>query len=184
MTYDVEKESLNLAAAAAAAFAAKEYSKTIELADKAFQLKPTLGRAYLAKSLALAQLGDPAGGLEIALRGIAENPEYALLYTAAAICAHRCGRTEDARRYFAQATALRPDHPQVLYNYACYWAEVGDEEKCRHYLTLSFANLKNESFLDEARNDPDLARFAHQDWFLNLIADVKRRRWREDKETP
>lgn len=175
MTYDVEKESLNLAAAAAAAFAAKEYSKTIELADKAFQLKPTLGRAYLAKSLALAQLGDPAGGLEIALRGIAENPEYALLYTAAAICAHRCGRTEDARRYFAQATALRPDHPQVLYNYACYWAEVGDEEKCREALRRAFSVAEDHT-LDHARQDPDLARYSSREWFKELLAEEKLRR--------
>ncbi len=161
---------------AARLFAQMRYADAIERCEKAFTLDGDLDRAFMGKSMSLAQLGRPTEGLAVAEEGIRRNPSYALLYTSAAICCHRLGRDEDAQRYFRQALELRPDHPQVLYNFACYWAEMENEAECREYLTRSFRNLENEAFLDEAQGDPDLARYVASDWFREILAETKRRR--------
>jgi len=173
---DTRAQAKRFAEEAARLFQYNKFSEALASAEKALALDPNLGRAHLGKSLSLAQLGFPEEGLRAAEEGIRRDPAYALVYTAAAICLHRLGRDEEARAHFAKALELRPDHPQVLYNYACYWAEKGNEDECRKYLTMSFANLKTEEFLEEARNDPDLARYVETNWFREIYAAAKKRR--------
>jgi len=170
----------DLAAEAARHFYRGRYGDAVRLCEQAVAADPDYGRGYMGKSISLAQLGDAEAGLAAAREGIRRDPGYALVYTAAALCLHRLGRDDDARPFFRKALELGPEHPQVLYNYACYWAELGNEDKCREFATRAFANAKTDTFLDEARGDPDLARYAGSDWFREaLAAGIRRVRARQ-----
>lgn len=177
---EAREKAAALSAQAASAFQDKRYEDALSFAEEAVRTAPTYGRGYMAKSLSLAQLGHPAKGLEAALAGINTDPDYALAYTAAAICHHRLGQDAEADRFFARALELAPEHPQVLYNYACYCAELGREPECREFLAKAFTRVTKESFLEEARNDPDIARYVGTEWFKDILADAKIR-LRQDK---
>jgi Flp pilus assembly protein TadD len=174
------EKAVALSARAAEAFQRKQYEEALVFAEEAVRAAPSFGRGYMAKSLSLAQLGHPGEGLAAALAGIHADPGYALAYTAAAICYRRLGRDGEADRYFARALELGPEHPQVLYNFACYCAELGREQDCREYLAKAFARVNNETFLEEARTDPDIARYIGTEWFKDILADAKIR-LRRDK---
>lgn len=182
---DPREESAALAADAAIHFHNGRYSQALEMFDRAIALDDTNVRAFGGRSLVMVQLGQPAAAIHNAELALGLDPSYAPNYTVLAYCYHRLGREKEAQETFEKALALQPNEPRVLYNYACYWAELRDEEKCRTYLERAFHHVAYHT-LEHAPNDPDLAIYAKSEWFRELLAKAKqaRRNRRGPEETP
>lgn len=182
---DNKKAAGDITEEAAIMFHNGRYDVALAMFEKALALDPKNVRALGGKSLTLTQLGRAEEALAMAQEAVACDARYAPSYTALAYAYHRLGREAEAESAFRKAIELNPDGldaGKVLYNFACYWAERGEEEKCQYYLKKAFA-LVAQHTLDHAPNDPDLARFAQKPWFKELLAEAKlaRRRSKTDK---
>ncbi len=161
-----------LTADASHIFFVGRYAEALGLFDEALTLEPSFVRAHTGRAISLAQLGRPEDGLAAAENAIRFAPHFANAYCIKGICLHRLGRPDEAQAAYARALALGPDDARVLYNYACYWAERGDENKCREYLTRAFHHVELDA-IDHSRHDPDLARFVDAEWFRETLAAAK-----------
>jgi len=157
------------------------YAEALELFDRAIALDPRITRAHSGRGITLAQLGLPQDGYDAAQRALALEPGFANAYCVAGLCLHRMGKLEDAAAAYARAIDLASDDARVLYNYACFWAELRDEEKCREYLTRAFRHVDYEA-IDHSREDPDLARYVDTDWFREVLANAKIGRQKKHKD--
>ncbi len=150
------------------------YEKALVLIEQALALEATFVRAYTAKAHCLAELGKAAEGLAAAAQALALAPTSAIGYSARAVCKHRLRDDAGAEADYRKSLELAPDDFRVYYNFACYWAEHGDEEQCRTYLRHAL-ELGPASFADIAGDDPDLARYNRTEWFRELVAEIKRK---------
>jgi len=169
-----------ITAEAAIVFHNGRYAAALAMFDKALALDAGNVRARGGRSLALTQLGRAVEALEAAQEAVRGDPSYAPSYTALAYAYHRLGRNDEAEKAFEAAIRLNPtgaDAGRVLYNYACYWAERRDEEKCRSYLARALEFVEDHT-LDHAPNDPDLARYVATEWFREMLAAAKKARLR------
>jgi Flp pilus assembly protein TadD len=170
---DIRSQAESLAAEAAVLFHNGRYEAALRLFEAAIRIDDGNARAHTGKSLVLAQLGRPGEGLRAAEDAVGRGGgKSATAYTALAFCYHRLGREDEAQASFERALVFQPDESRVLYNYACYWAELGDEDKCREYLARAFPAVEDHT-LDHAPHDPDLARYVNKDWFRELLAAAK-----------
>ncbi len=150
------------------------YAEALGFIDRAIALAPDFARAYAAKAVCCAQMGEPRAGVELAEKALALEPDFAVAYTIRGLCRGRLKDHERAVADYLTAVKLVPDDFRVYYNFACYWAECGEEELCREYLEHAFA-LTDAGFGDVAVLDPDLARYSGAAWFRELLANLKRR---------
>jgi len=128
--------------------------------------------AYCVCASCLAQMGRAAEGLAVAEQAVALEPTFPLALTSRALCLHRLGRDAEAEADYERALALGSDDFRVYYNIACYWAERGDERKCRGNFALAVA-LMRAGDAGEISKDPDLARYHGREWFKDLLAEAK-----------
>lgn len=148
------------------------YREGLELLDQALALDPSIPRAHSGRAVALAQMGRPDEGLVSAQEAIRLAPAEAPAYTSLALCLDRMGRYEEAKSTYDFALTIRPENPKVLYNYACFWAVHGQEEKCRFYLTRAFQYLES-GVVTHSKKDADLVPYVDSDWFEELHAAAK-----------
>jgi len=174
-TDEKERAAAEITAEASKIFQLGRFDEALTMYERAIALDPRNARAHGGRSLSLTQLGRHEEGLAAAAAAVDAAPAYSPSYTVLAFCHHRLGREAEALAAFEKALALGPEEPRVLYNVACYWAEMGDEAKCRGFLARAFDVVEPHT-LDLAPRDPDLARFAGQEWFRELLAAAKRKR--------
>jgi protein O-GlcNAc transferase len=148
------------------------YREGLELLDQALALDPSVPRAHSGRAVALAQMGRPEEGLISAQEAIRLAPAQAPAYTTLALCLDRMGRFDEAKSTYEFALTIRPENPKVLYNYACFWAVHGQEEKCRFFLTRAFQYLES-GVVTHSKKDADLAPYTDADWFEELHAAAK-----------
>lgn len=148
------------------------YAESLPLFDRAIALDATFVRAYTGRAVTLAQLGRPAEGLASAEEALKLEPANAVAYTTLGFCLYRLGRGDEAEAAYEKALTVAPENPRVLYNYACYWALVGDEEKCREFLTRAFQYVESD-VVEHSKKDRDLERYVDADWFDDLHAAAK-----------
>lgn len=148
------------------------YAEGVSLFEKAIALEPGFVRAHSGRAASLARMGQADNGLASAKEAIRLDPADALSYTALGFCLHRLGRDKEARSAYETALAKGRENPRVLYNYACYWAELGDEEKCRQFLTRAFQYVESGD-VEHSKKDRDLAAYVNADWFNELRAAAK-----------
>ena len=151
-----------------------DYEVALNLVEDSLSLNPRYGRTYCAKALCLLQLGQARDALQCTRFALELNDGDAVAYTTRAMCSHRLGDRDGAEADFERAIELGPDDYRVFYNAACYWAERGDEEKCRELFTTSMA-LSPAAFASVAAVDPDLARYSRREWFRDVLAEVRKR---------
>lgn len=147
--------------------------------EEALALQPGRVRAIRGKALCLSQLGRAQEALAHAEEAVELAQRPGLAYATLGLVLHRLGRREEAEKAFHLGLENKPDDFRVYYNFACYWAETANEEKCRQYLALAL-ELAPESFVPQPPNDPDLGRYSHTKWFADMLAARKRRaaNWR------
>jgi protein O-GlcNAc transferase len=160
---------------ALAQFLAGRYAEALEAFEKALRVNHRHVRAHAGRSFSLAQLGRADEGLAAAEEAVRLNPHYARGHSAKAVCLHRLRRRGEAQTAYERAIELAPDDAAILYNFACFWAEVGDENRCRHHLTRAL-RWDDGQVAAHAPNDPDMARYRNADWFREAIAGAKKLR--------
>jgi Flp pilus assembly protein TadD len=156
-------------------FMAGRYDDAAAAFERTLSINERHVRAHAGRSFSLAQLGRADDGLAAAEEAVRLNPSYVRGYSAVAICLHRLRRRAEAQTAYERAVELAPDDAAVLYNFACFWAEVGNEEKCRAYVTRALRHDDGQVVGYVAR-DPDMARYRNTDWLRELIAAAKTRR--------
>jgi Flp pilus assembly protein TadD len=156
-------------------FLAGNYAAALSAFERTLAINGRHVRARVGRSLSLAQLGRANEGLAVAEETVRVNPDYVRGYSAVAVCLHRLRRRDEAQTAYEHAVELGPDDAGVLYNFACFWAEVGNEEKCREYLTRALRHDDGQ-VVGHAPKDPDMGRYRNADWFRDLIAAAKTER--------
>jgi tetratricopeptide (TPR) repeat protein len=148
------------------------YTEAVALFDAALELDDANVRALTGRALAAAKDGRPVEGLTSAEKALALDPANAVAYTARGSCLYHAGRFDEAQAAYERALGLGPENPAVLYNTACFWATVGDENKCREYLTRGF-QYSELIGVEQAHEDPDLAPYSGREWFQGLLAAAR-----------
>jgi len=154
-----------------------KYEEALAVADEALARDPRFIRAYAARVINLLQLGKTEEGIASARAALAIAPTDGLIYSVLAMCYARLGDDEAAVANFERSLALWPNESRVYYNFACYWAQLGNAGECRRTLEVAF--MLDTALVELAGRDPDLARFAYEDWFRDLIAQYKTKRLKE-----
>lgn len=142
--------------------------------EEALALDPLFERALRGKALCLTQLGRSTEALVFAERALERYPRSGLAHSTRGLCLHRNGRGPEAEADFKRAIELAAEDYRVYYNFACYWAERGDEGQCRRHMEYAL-EAAPENFIHVPPQDPDLARFSRREWFLDLLARLRQR---------
>jgi tetratricopeptide (TPR) repeat protein len=150
------------------------YEDAVAAFEEALALEPDRVRAIRGKALCLSQLGKAQEALAFAEEAVKLARYPGLSYSTLGLVLHRLGRRDEAEKAFHLGMENTPDDFRVYYNFACYWAEVANEEACRRYFGLAL-DLAAESFVPQPPNDPDLGRYSHEKWFAEMLAARKRR---------
>ncbi len=81
-----------------------------------------------------------------------DEPDF---FLHAAFCIHEAGDTGEAKNWLLRGPGVLQEMPVFHYNMACYLWTLGEKERARNH--LSKAVEMDESFLEFAREDSDLA---------------------------
>jgi len=142
--------------------------------QRALSLEPGRVRALRGMALCLSQLGRAAEALTYGEKAVELARDPGLAYATLGLVLHRLGRDDDAEKAFELGIKNTPDDYRVYYNFACYWAERGEEAACRRQLGRAL-ELTPAAFTSQPPKDPDLARYSQKEWFVDMIAALKRR---------
>ena len=150
------------------AFARGQLEKTVELYEKAMQVRPEDYQAPLLVAQTYDALGRPADaraarsrGILLAEESLVANPRDVRALYMAANGLVALGELEKGRKWAQDATALAPQDSMVLYNAGCIYALAGDAEPAIACLEMSVKNglsqkgwFEHDSDLDSLRNHP------------------------------
>ncbi len=145
------------------------YDEAKRLFQKTISMQADFYAAYNDLKLAYNALGDKSGAHEMLEKILQVLPSYILrypddsrarMYHAAHLA--EAGRKEDAIEEGKLALSLSPDDPLMLYNGACFYAQLGEPklsiQSLRQAITAGHENfdwIKRDSDLDPIRNDPE-----------------------------
>ncbi len=149
-------------------FARGEYARAIELFEAAHRTRADEFQALALATNAADSLGDRARGdalarmaLPSALAEIAADPENGRALYLAAGMQLRLGDVAGARRSIEAALRLQPDDFGTLYNAACTYTHMGENERALDLLERAIATgggfrdwLEHDSDLDSLRGMP------------------------------
>lgn len=144
------------------------FEEALRKAEAAVKASPNFYRGWGVKALALLALGRNEEALAAIEEGIRRAPTVGVLYSIKGICHARAGDDAAAVDAFRRALAISPADDRIYYNFACYWAQVGNGAECRRYLTRALELQPTSVRL--AKKDADLARYAGEEWFKELLA--------------
>jgi len=146
------------------------FEEALAALDEAVAADPSFTRAHAARGHTLRRLGRLDEAMEVVVRVLSEEPANAIALATKGTLLQETGRPEEARAAFEHALTVvdEEDRSLIHYNFACFWATAGEAEECREHLARA---LK----LDPAKKsvaavDRDFARYADEEWFLNLTA--------------
>ncbi|MBU6417447.1 MAG: tetratricopeptide repeat protein [Xanthomonadaceae bacterium] len=142
-------------------FAQGQHERAIEAFEAAHRVRPDEFQALTLASNAADALGDKARGdallrraLPSALAEIAADPENGRALYLAAGMQVRMGDAEGARRNIETALRLQPDDFGTLYNAACTYTHLGDNERALDMLDRALS--AGHGFREWIEHDPDL----------------------------
>lgn len=151
----------------------RRYGDALAAADAAISLDPSVTRAYLLKAATLAQMGRPREAQACAEEAVRRDPGNGVAFSVLAYCLNRNGDRPRAIAHFEHAVALSPDDFRVYYNYACFWAELRRPTDCARWLEAALR--VDPDVAKTLLSDPDLARYAQDEWLLDLVAEFRTR---------
>lgn len=142
-------------------YAHGEHARAIEEFEAAHRVRPDEFQALTLASNAADSLGDKARGdalirraLPAALAEIAADPENGRALYLAAGMQIRLGDIEGGRRNIENALRLQPDDFGTLYNAACTYTHLGENERALDMLDRAVAT--GVGFLEWIEHDSDL----------------------------
>jgi len=142
-------------------FARGQHARAIEEFEAAHRVRPDEFQAISLACNAADSLGDPGRGdalvrmaLPSALAEIAADPENGRALYLAAGMQLRLGDVDGARRSIETALRLQPDDFGTLYNAACTYTHMGENERALDLLERALAT--GSGFRDWIEHDSDL----------------------------
>ena len=146
-----------------------KYSEAIDLYKKVIELNPEFYSAYVDLRMTYEKLGDTQNQNDIVSKQLKMFPQYlfkqpddARAHLLFALVLAQTGRTKEAKSEAAMAMDLNPSDPLMLYNLACFYAQIGEKNLAVEALKSSVAAghedyewFKRDSDLDPIRNEPD-----------------------------
>jgi tetratricopeptide (TPR) repeat protein len=148
-------------------FNAERYEEAMASFKCAVKSDPTFLRAFAGIANSLTMLGRYGEAITLCDDVLAREPTFAVGYTARGTARHRMGDREGALEDYRRGVDLAPDDSLVYYNFACYWALLGDEGECKANLTRALELDPREKA--KAAVDGDFVSFRDRPWFKALV---------------
>jgi Flp pilus assembly protein TadD len=120
-------------------------------------IEPTLQRRPEVLHLRLHHLMQKkswAGAYRISRQLCRVAPDCGTGFLHGGFCLHQLGKTAAARKLLLTGPAVLLDEPIYYYNMGCYEALLGNVDKARDNLKISFE--MDTTFRELAKKDPDL----------------------------
>ena len=146
----------------------RRFEAALEGFDHAVAADPTHLRARAGRAHALRMLGRAAEALAAIDDVIKDWPDYAIAHSTRGSALQALGRLPEGQAAYERAAQLDPENPLVHYNFACFWALVGDAAKTREHLALAIKYDPRQN--STAAVDADFDRFRDEPWFQELVA--------------
>jgi serine/threonine protein kinase/regulator of sirC expression with transglutaminase-like and TPR domain len=135
---------------------------------KVIELNPDFYAVHMDLRSVYERLGDSEhyatavnGELEVYPRYLSKFPEDPRAHIFYAVALARADRTDEARLEAAKAVELNPADPLMMYNTACFYAQIGEKtlaiDSLKNSLKAGMADyewIKRDPDLDTIRNDP------------------------------
>ncbi|MBI4549052.1 MAG: protein kinase [Ignavibacteriae bacterium] len=148
--------------------------EAIDYLTKALTLNPDFHTVYGDLILIYERLGNIAKHNEMLEKALAFYPRYlsqhpddarAAIYYAIGLA--RAKRNEEAKQQAARAIELSPDDPLMMYNTACFYAQLG--EKAVAIDTLKGAVRAGFEYYEWIKRDPDLNSIRNEPEYIELM---------------
>ncbi|HVP36968.1 MAG TPA: protein kinase [Terriglobales bacterium] len=148
--------------------------EAIEPYKKVVALDPDFYAVHMDLRTVYERLGDKENyekavkdELEVYPRYIARYPEDPRAHIFYAVALARAGRLEEGKAQAAKAIELNPSDPLMLYNTACFYAQIGEKRLALDSLKSSInAGLEDYEWI---KRDPDLESIKNEPEFIELI---------------
>jgi Tfp pilus assembly protein PilF len=146
------------------------FEEALAALDEAVAADPSFTRAHTARAHLLRQLGRLDEAVAVVDRVLSGEPMNAVALATKGILLQEVGRPREALAAFEHALNVvgEADRGLIHYNFACYWARAGETEECRQHLARALQLDPTKKSV--AAVDPDFAKYADEEWFLNLTA--------------
>ena len=159
-------------------YARGEHARAIREFEAAHRVRPDEFQALVLAVNAADSLGDKARGDELtrlalppALVEIAADPENGRALYLAAGMQVRLGDAEGARRNIETALRLQADDFGTLYNAACTYAHLGDNERALDMLDRALS--AGHGFREWIEHDPDLESLRSMPRYREIMARLE-----------
>ncbi|MBI2620361.1 MAG: protein kinase [Ignavibacteriales bacterium] len=149
--------------------------EAVDYLKKALFLNPDFHTVYGDLVIIYKRLGEMEkyaeilqASLEFYPRYLSQHPDDARAHIYYAITLVRARRTEEAKHEAARAIEISPDDPLMMYNAACFYAQLG--EKAAALETLKRALRSGFEYYDWIKRDSDLEPLRDDPAYKELIA--------------
>jgi len=150
----------------------RRYEDALREAQRLLSFDDAGARAYSIRALCLIELGMAVEGLAAAEAAVGADREDPVAYSIRAYCRHRLKDNAGAEEDFRRALELGPDNYRTYYNFACYWAQRGEEGLCRENLGRAVALVPPGTAI-YLGGEADFARYKTAEWFRELLLAAK-----------
>jgi len=149
-------------------------SEAIDLYKKVIELNPDFYSAYLDLRMSYERLGEKEKhdeivkiSLDVFPRYLLKHPDDGRAHMHFAINLAVLGKLEEGRREAEKALELNPTDPNMLYNAACYYAQIGEKKLAVESLKKSVA--AGDEDYEWFKRDPDLDNIRDEPGYLKLM---------------
>lgn len=144
------------------------YSEAVDCYKKVIELNPDFYSAYSDIRMSYGRLGEKKKqdeivkiSLEVYPRYLLKHPDDGRAHMFFAVDLATVGRLEEGKSEAQKALELNPTDPLMLYNVACYYAQIGDKKLAVESLKSSVAAgyedyewIKRDLDLDNIHDEP------------------------------
>jgi serine/threonine protein kinase/Tfp pilus assembly protein PilF len=145
------------------------YTESVQLFHKVLELNPDFYSVYGDLQIVYGRLGEKEKyqkilheGLETYKRYLSQHPDDSRGHMYYATDLAQIGEREEAKLQAAKAIELSPDDPLMLYNAACFYAQMGEKaaaiQSIKDAIAVGYGNyewLKRDTDLDSLREEPE-----------------------------
>ncbi len=145
------------------------YSESENLFHKVLELNPDFYSVYGDLQIVYGRMGEKEKyqkilheGLTTYKRYLSQHPDDSRGHMYYATDLAQVGRKEEAKVQAAKAIELSPDDPLMLYNAACFYAQMGEKvaaiQSIKDAIAVGYGNfewLTRDTDLDSLRDDPE-----------------------------
>ncbi len=145
------------------------YTESVQLFHKVLELNPDFYSVYGDLQIVYGRMGEKEKYQKVLMEGLltyerylSQHPDDSRGHMYYATDLAQVGRKEEAKIQAAKAIELSPDDPLMLYNAACFYAQMGDTkssiQSIRDAIAVGYGNfewLQRDTDLDSIREEPE-----------------------------